>query len=259
MDLADVWAQHKKFILLVAGALLVLLVGRGVIHSKWDYESVVLASNKTAEAMRKSERVPDDVVRGLQDEVAQLRSRYGELAKTLRHQADESFQVPAGESNPRGYFFRRHRETQKALTEAAERQDIRVPEALGLKDMAPTEPDEIRRQLIALEMVQQVVVESIGAGVRRITTIQIEDDSKSRARAASFLSELRVRFEIVGGEKSIRTLLAGLVDGAARGEAPFLAIDAARVKAMKGELGMVQLDLIATALQIEKSADEETP
>lgn len=259
MDLADVWAQHKKFILLVAGALLVLLVGRGVIHSKWDYESVLLASNRTNLAMGKAEKVPDDVVRGLQEEVTQLRSRYGELAKTLRHQTGDAFQVPASESNPRSYFFRRHKETQRALTEAAERQDIRVPEALGLKDMAPTEPDEIRRQLIALEMVQQVVVESIGAGVRRITTIQIEDDSKSRARAATFLSELRVRFEIVGGEKSIRTLLAGLVDGAARGEAPFLAIDAARVKSLKGELGMVQLDLIATALQIEKSADEETP
>src|SRR5688572_27397102 len=111
MDLADVWAQHKKFILLVAGALLLLLVGRGVIHSKWDYESVVLGSNRTALSMGKAEKVPDDVVRALQEEVAELRGRYGELAKSLRHKTGDAFQVPAGEGNPRGYFFRRHRET----------------------------------------------------------------------------------------------------------------------------------------------------
>ncbi|MSR47476.1 MAG: hypothetical protein EXS13_10525 [Planctomycetes bacterium] len=259
MDLADIWQQHKRFILLVASALLLLLVGRGVIHSKWDYETVVVSSARTTGVMSKAEKVPDEVVRALQEEVTALRSRYAALATTMRHKPQEAFIVPAGESNPRSYFFRRHSETKSALIEAAERQDIRVPEALGLKDMAPTEPDEIRRQLVALDVVQQVVIESIGAGVRRITTIQIEDASKGRSKASSFLADLRVRFTIVGGEKSIRTLVIGLVDGAARGQAAFLAIDQARLKPVKGELGMLELDLTAAALQIDKSADEETP
>lgn len=258
MDLADVWAQHKKFILVVAGALLLLLVGRGVIQSQWDYESVVLASNKTAQTMKKAERVPEDVVRGLQSEVADLRTRFAQLAGSMRHRTGDAFTPPPGESNLRGFFFRRHQETERALAGAAERQDIRVPDGLGLKGMAPTEPEEIRRQLVALDMVQQVVVESIGAGVRRIASIQIEDAARSRAKGG-FVSDLRVRFDIVGGEKALRSLLVGLVDGAARGESSFLAMDQARIRPVKGELGMLELDLTVAALSIEKGADEEAP
>ncbi len=259
MDLADLWAQHKRFILVVAGALLLLLIGRGVVQSQWDYESVVYSAARTTQGMSKSDRIGDDLVREVQQDVDALRARYAELAKAMRHQTGAAFQVPAGEANPRGFFFKRHRETQKALVEAAERQDIRVPEALGLKDMAPTEPEEIRRQLVALDVVQQVVIESISAGVRRIGAIQIEEESRGRGKAAAFLTELRVRFEVIGGERSIRALLAGLVDGAARGSGSFLAIDQARIKPVKGELGMLQLDLSATALQIETSDSEEAP
>lgn len=259
MDLADVWQQHKKFILLVAGALLLLLVGRGVIHSQWDYEAKIASAAKTASGMQKQPKVPDDVVRALQQEVSELRGRFAELAKTMRHRPGDAFVVPPGEANPRSYFFKRHNETRRALTEAAERQDIRVPDALGLKDMAPTEPDEIRRQLVALDVVQQVVVEAISAGVRRITTIQIEDAAKARARSAGFLADLSVRFDVVGGEKALRALVSGLVDGAARGQASFLGIDSARIKPVKGEPGMLELDLTVSALAIDASADEETP
>lgn len=259
MDLADLWAQHKRFILVVAGALLLLLIGRGVVQSQWDYESVVYSAARTAQGMGKSERVGDDLVREVQADVESLRTRFAELAKSMRHQPGAAFQVPPGEANPRSFFFKRHRDTSRALVEAAERQDIRVPEALGLKDMAPTEREEIRRQLVALDVVQQVVIESISAGVRRIGAIQIEDEARGRGKAASFLTELRVRFEVIGGERSIRALLAGLVDGAARGSGSFLAIDQARMKPVKGELGMLQLDLSVTALQIEKSDSEETP
>jgi hypothetical protein len=259
MDLADLWQQHKKFILIVAGAFLLLLVGRGVISSRFDYEARAAAAYKTSTTMAKQPKVPDDVVRALQDDVASLKERCAELAKTMRHRPGDAFVVPAGEPNPRAYFFRRHRETSKALSDAAERQDIRVPEQLGLKDMAPTEPDEIRRQLVALDVVQQVVVEAIGAGVRRIASIQIEDAAKGRSRASGFISDLGVRFDIFGGEKSIRALVTGLVDGPARGQAAYLAIDQARIKPVKGDIGMLELDLTVSALEIESSGDEETP
>ncbi|MBM4013675.1 MAG: hypothetical protein FJ293_01755 [Planctomycetes bacterium] len=259
MDLADLWQQHKKFILIVAGAFLLLLIGRGVLSSQYDYEARAATAYKTSTTMAKQPKVTDDVVRALQDDVASLKARCAELAKTMRHRPDEAFVVPPGEPNPRAFFFRRHRETQKALTEAAERQDIRVPEQLGLKDMAPTEPDEIRRQLVALDVVQQVVVEAIGAGVRRIASIQIEDAAKGRGRAGGFMSDLGVRFDIVGGEKAIRALVTGVVDGAARGQGAYLAVDQARIKPVKGEIGMLQLDLSVSALEIEAGSDEETP
>ena len=32
MDLTDIWQQHKKFIIAIAAALLLLLIGRGVLQ-----------------------------------------------------------------------------------------------------------------------------------------------------------------------------------------------------------------------------------
>jgi hypothetical protein len=117
----------------------------------------------------------------------------------------------------------------------------------------------IRRTLLALNVIQQVLIEAIGGGVRRIDAIRIEDEQLGRCGAAGFTRELRVAFDVVGGERAIRALVAGVVDTPARGEAPFLAVDEARMRPVKGEVGMLELDLTVVALQIEKGDDEELP
>ncbi len=259
MDLADVWAQHKKFILAIGGALLLLLIGTGVLGSQFDYEEVLRGAGKTADSIRKAEEVPESLVRELQSDVTALRSRYQELVGKMRYKVAPEFQLPASERDPRAYFFRRLREIQKALTTAAQHQDIRIPPQLGLKDATPTEPEEIRRTLVALDLIQQVVIESIGAGVRTIASIQIEDAQHARGKSASFTKELRVAFNIVGGERALRTLLVGLIDGAEHGTSSYVAIDTVRLRPVKGDVGMLELELALTALQIDKSDDEETP
>jgi hypothetical protein len=93
--------------------------------------------------------------------------------------------------------------------------------------------------------------------VRRIETIHIEDAQRGRSRTSGFVKELRLDFDVVGGERSLRGLLAGLIDGAARGAAPYVAIDKARVKPVKGESGMLELTLSLAALDIEKVDGEE--
>ncbi len=259
MDLADVWAQHKKFILAAAGALLLLLIGRGVLRGRYPYDDVQRDAEKMASQMSRSPEFPDAAVRELEADVVGLRARYAELAGAMRFKLEPEFALAAGERNPRGFFFKRLRETQGALVDAAERQDIRVPGALGLKEKAPTDPEEIRRTLVALDVIQQVIVEAIGAGVRRVDSIRIEDEQRGRGKSTGFLKELRVDFEIVGGERSLRSLLAGLVDGAAHGRSSFLAVDKAHLKPVKGEDGMLLLRLTLVALEIEKSDAEETP
>jgi len=259
MDLADLWAQHKRFILAVAGALLLLLVGNGVISSKFPYEEVQQEAGKVAGAMSRVEEVPDAAVRALEEEMSGLRARYAGLVAAMRFEADDEFVLLPGEPNPRAFFFNRLRKTQSALVDAAERQDIRVPDALGLKDMAPTDSEEIRRTLLALDVIYRVLVEAIGAGVRRVESIRIEDSQRGRAKASAFVNELRVDFGIVGGERSLRAMLAGLIDGAARGGTPFLAVDKARLRPVKGEEGMLGIEVTLVALQIEKGDGEETP
>ena len=102
----------------------------------------------------------------------------------MRFRLSPDFKLAPTDTNPRQTFFRKLREMQRALVDAAEKQDIRVPGALGLKDTSPTEPDEIQRTLVALTVSQLVLIESISAGVRRIETIHIEDSQRGRAKTA---------------------------------------------------------------------------
>jgi hypothetical protein len=257
MDLTDLWQQHKKFILAVAAAFLVLLVGRGVLQNYFPVDEVRARATRTASDLRKAPEVPDSVVNDLQQEVDALKARYDELAGSMRFKPGDDFVLPPKEPNPSMFFFNRLRELQRALVDAAARQDIRVPEGLGLKELTPTDPDEIRRTLRALNMIQDVLIQAITSGVRRIETIHIEEAPKGRSRTTGFVRDLRLDFAIVGGERSIRGLLAGLVDGAARGSAPFVAVDKARIRPVKGEEGSLELTLSLAALEIDPLQGEE--
>lgn len=258
MDLTDVWQQHKKFILAVAGALLLLLVGRGVLQGYFPVDATRASATRIADSLRKTPEVQDVAVRDLQTEVDGLRARYAALAGSMRFKAGADFELPPNEPNPRIYFFGKLREMQKALVDAAAKQDIRVPDGLGLRDLTPTEPEEIRRTLVALGVIQDVLVQAISSGVRRVESIHVEEASRGRSRATGFVKELHVDFAVVGGERSLRSLIAGLVDGAARGAVPYVAVDKARIKPVKGENGMLELNLTLAALDIEKVEGEET-
>jgi hypothetical protein len=258
MDLTDLWQQHKKFILAVAGALLLLLVGRGVLQGYFPVDEERRKAKSIAEAMRKKPEVPDSMVRDLQSEVDALKARHAELAGAMRFKPGDDFLLPPGESEPRMFFFKRLRELQGPLVDAAAKQDIRVPAGLGLKELTPTDPEEIRRTLLALNVIQDVVVQAIGSGVRRIDTIHIEEAQRGRSKSSGNLKELRLDFDIVGGERSLRSMVAGLVDGAAAGSVPYVAIDKARLKPVKGESSMLELSLSISALEIEKVDGEES-
>jgi len=258
MDLTDLWQQHKKFILAVAGALLLLLVGRGVLQGYFPVDEERRKAKANADAMRKKPEIADSMVRDLQAEVDALKARHAELAGAMRFKAGEDFVLPPGESEPRMFFFRRLRTLQTALVDAAAKQDIRVPDGLGLKELTPTDPEEIRRTLLALNVIQDVLVQAIGSGVRRIDTIHIEEAQRGHTKSSGHLKELRLDFDVVGGERSLRTMVAGLVDGAAAGSSPYVAVDKARLKPVKGEPSMLELQLSIAALEIERVDGEES-
>jgi hypothetical protein len=257
MDLTDLWQQHKKFILAVAGALLILLIGRGVLQAFYPVAEVRRSAATLASEIKKADDVKAATVRDVESEVEALRARYRELTQSMRFKPNELFVLPANESNPRSFFFKTVLGLQRALVDAAEKQDIRVPEALGLKDTSPTEPEEIRRTLLALNVIHEVVYQAIANGVRRVERIHIEDEQRGRARGSSFVKGLQVDFDIVGNEASLRALLRSLVDGAARGEEPFLEVGTTRLNGVKGEPGMLMLRVTFSALTIEPSEELE--
>ena len=156
MDLADIWQEHKKFILMVVGCLVVLLVGKGVIGAKHDYVTESRGCTSVAAKLRKADNVQDRQVRAVREEVEGLRTRMQTLVEQMSFKADDLFVLPRGEQNPTTYCWNRIREMQD-LGDLAERQDILVPPNLGLQDSAPADVEDVRRTLRALNIIQQIL------------------------------------------------------------------------------------------------------
>jgi hypothetical protein len=251
MDLTDLWQEHKKFILAVVGALVLLLVGEGVISGQHPVSRTVRSANSVNSLLRRSLDVADRDVRELEQEVAALRERLAGLVETMDYRHDDLFQLPAEEPNPTAYCWKRIRELQTSLVDVAERSDIEVPERIGLDDTAPTDLDEIRRTLWALDIVNTVVLRCIEANVREILRIQIESQARGRSPAGGSIQELEVEFEVVGYERSLRRVLASLLEDAKRGAGAYLEVKApTRVEPYKYQKDMVLLRLTVAGLSI---------
>jgi len=260
MDLADIWQEHKKFILAVVAALVILLVGKGVIGGQHDYEGKSREARTLVAAMDKVPVIADRDLRALEEHVDGLRERLAADAATMGYRPDDLFVLPPGEAQPTRYVWNRILEM-KALRDEAEREDILIPDNLGLADSAPTDTEEIRRTLRALNVIYHVVLGCIEHRVERVTRINIEADVRRTKGASRFVSETSVEFEIEGHEEAIRGLLAGLVAGGREGRMPYLQVasptEIERVKD-RPDLLHLRLDVAALALATEDLGLEDS-
>ena len=251
MDLAELWQQHKGFLLTIVGALVVMLIGTSVISDRYPVSSLRSKSSGIQATLNTTVNVPDADVRELRGEVESLRVQIGQLVQEMQFDGDELFELPATEPNPTSYCFVVLRRVQDELVDHASRQNISVPEKLGLQDAAPADPDDIRRTLRALNVIQSVVLAGIDSGVRRIARIQI-DPAHTGVRQGAFYQELGVQFDIVGSERSLQAVLAQVVEEPKLGRAPYLAVQpGTKLEPSKQEPGLYQLHLDVAALAID--------
>ncbi len=258
MDLTDLWQEHKRFFLAVTGALLLLLVGRGVLSSRFPVREQQHANLRTNAALARSLNVKPGHVAALQSETNELRSRLQTLREEMSFQPDPMFEIAPGTANPQDDCWRTIRTMQQELVDEARRRDIGVPEKLGLQDAAPTDTAEIQRVLRALNVIYQVVLLAMESEVREIRGIQIEPASRSRPQSRAFLSELRVGFDVVGHENSLRGLLERILEGPRRGESPYLSMAAPTIlEADRNRPGLLRLRLTVAALDISAPDQEQ--
>ncbi len=249
MDLADLWQEHKRFILSVVGALLLLLVGKGVLNATYPVKAVARECSNLNQQLRKDPEVKSSLVADLEAEVSAVKERLIKLKKEMEFVADPELKAAEGGSNVRAEYFKMVGRLQDVLVDVAERQGIVIPERLGLQDRAPTDPVEIQRSLRALNVIQNVVILCINAGIKSIDRIVIEEQERSQSSA--FLRELRVEFEILGREDAVRRVLHDLVEGPRTGGQAFLEIaPPTRLEPTKGDRGTLKLILTVAALSI---------
>lgn len=230
MDLNDVWQSHKRFILGVGAALVVVLIAKVAIRSTWDVESVVRAARAANSNIGRTE-VPDaaDLSR-IEGESAGYEERMQQLYGRLAYQVVEKYRLPQGGSASPDLMYNDIREkATEELVDVARRYNIYVDPSLGLPPLTPPGREAIQRTLYGLAMVERVVLTAILAQDQQGLPLQVSAFDKieilkprvSRKKEAAFVDELAVRFEITGSTAA----LALLIDQLVRQTDPYLAVD----------------------------------
>ncbi len=249
MDLNDFWQGNRKFILGVGCAVVVVLIGKGVVGSVWDAQAAARGVERHASGLRREEAPRAAEVSAVTGENTALGARLEELYARLAYVTKEDYVLPKNEPNPDLLYNAIRGRAREQLVDFAARRNIRVNDSLGLPDYTPSGREAIQRYLRGLSIVEQVVSAAIVAEVRAVDGIEIvERKGRARQKGEAFVDPLEVRFEIAGTTAAIAELVEDLV----RGEEQFLCVEDFLIETdSKKALGLTVLKLAVSALTID--------
>lgn len=128
------------------------------------------------------------------------------LATKLVFTTRPEFMLKDGGASPQNqYLDIASRFREKRIDDARSR-GIDITDNCGVPDRSPTQPEDIRRTLRALDLADRVLECAISAGVRSIDRIQVHPDPAREDRGESMIrEEIKVEFDM---ESSSRALSA---------------------------------------------------
>jgi len=177
MNVNDFWQENKRFVLTVAGGVIVFLTGALLINNVFGGELSDLEGRRTKAnaALNGSLYAPTDLDK-LRDENQRLVAAHDALAKAAVFVPRPAFAPASGSMANR--YFEVVAATRDELLPAAGRVGIPVPEDLGLPALAPTKDEHIARTLEALDLIDRTLRLGFEAGLGRVEGIEIKLDTR---------------------------------------------------------------------------------
>lgn len=257
MDVGDLWQENKRFLTIVAGGLVVFVVAEMLIASAFgddlraQQRSVRATTSKLRDAMYQS---ADLSAARAQNEA--LQESTAELAAAVAFRPRPEFVVVPGRGSASSQFFNVVARTREELLTLAGRNNLRLPDSLGLPALSPTQDEDIARHLEALDVIDRVVREAVDAGVSRIDRIEIKlDPGLGTRQGVGVVERTRVELSFSGPAEPIERLLLATQ---ARDDQPLL-VQAVEMVPSKRRTDEARLDLTLVAARLSGLAAGERP
>ncbi|MEO6709516.1 MAG: hypothetical protein ABI054_05405 [Planctomycetota bacterium] len=177
MDLNDFWQENKRYVMSVAGGVLVFFTGVLLINNIFgseltEQESKRIKANATLNSALYSQS-DLDLVRA---ENLKLVAAHEALAKASVFEPRPQFRPSTGSMANR--YFEVVAATRDELLPAAGRVGVPVPENLGLPAISPNKDEQIARTLEGLDIIDRTLRLAFEAGIGRVEDIEIKLDTK---------------------------------------------------------------------------------
>jgi hypothetical protein len=249
MDLNDFWQENKRFLTIVAGGLLVFVVGEAVVGSAFGDElrAQQRRVRKSTSDLAKTMYQGDDLAAARSENEA-LRAAVGELAQTVAFRTRPEFALDARRGSASSQFFNIVARTREELLTLAGRNNLRAPDSVGLPALSPTQDEDIERHLEALDVIDRAVRLAVEAGVERIDRIDIKlDPALGSRQGVGFIERTRVELQLGGAAEPIERFLLATQAQATEGQLLVQSVEMLPSKA-KPEEARLELTLVVARL-----------
>jgi hypothetical protein len=211
MDLNSYWQENKRFLLTVAGGVLVFGIGTMLVGKYFGDElerQQRVAANTRTKLAREAMYTPKDLA-DAQAENEALTRTVDALTKACSFEPRPQFVLDPKKGSPSNQYFAVVSAVREDLLRQAGRANMRVPEDLGLPNLSPTREPDIVRFLEGLDLVDRVVRMALASGCERIDKIEIRLDPRLNSReGVGQIETSRINFTFSGkGAPLVQLLL----------------------------------------------------
>ena len=207
MDVNDFWQENKRFVMTVAGGVLVFFTGVVLINNLFGSELAAQEARKIQfNNTLAGGLIPQADLDLLRAENQKLVAAHDALAKATVFEPRAAFAPNAGSMANR--YFEVVAATRDELLPAAGRVGIPLPEDLGLPALAPTKDEQITRYLEGLDVIDRTLRLGFEAGIGRVEGIDIKLDPRLLGgKPLEGLEKTMITFKLRGTALSLTRLV----------------------------------------------------
>jgi hypothetical protein len=248
MNMAEIWEEHKVFLMGLGAAVVVFFVTSGILGSAY-FDAADDVEAKGDRLITTLASIPDPA-RGALREIETIKK---ELAKTVEENArrvelrpGESFSLPPSGRDADLRFNALVQKLREELVDASAPLDVTVDPGLGLPESTPTSRQEIEGYTVGLQVVERVCRIAVEEGALSIAPIRILPRSVSRfGRGERFVEKIEVEARVTGFAESIVALLGRLQHGE-----DYVPLGASSLNRARDGSGLVTADLLLYGTRI---------
>lgn len=222
--MAETWQRHKKYISVVGGgALGVLVLFLALVWPAFGAASAASEETTRIEAsvrgLRESERFRDARdIESLEQEIATIQSLVSQVEKDLAFHGSDEYKPDPDEKDVLAAFAAKRDGAMSRLSAAASKAGASFPDSLGFEagdePGRQAAPDDIPRKMERLDLIDRASHLAIDCGVKKIESFA-QGDSMERelgpaATGDAFLSKNCLRMTVGGPFEAVLRFLHGL-------------------------------------------------
>jgi hypothetical protein len=252
MDLEAIWAEHKRFLLGLAAAVVVFFIATRILAAMYvrPAERLEASTENTIAKLRRRPAPSESDLRAQREIGKELDARLSEAERRVAFPVDPDFVLAPGAAFDLVYNDR-FREVRDEVMSQAARDGVFVDPSLGMPESTPTDRAEVQRILEALDVIGEVLDRALSNGIDSVPQIRVPSAGRKGFHAArSYLDEIRVNFEMIGDSDAVM----GLVEALQTGDR-FLTVAEARAEQIDpNKPGRVRIRMDVVGLRIDPEA-----